>query len=361
MKLYPYIFLITVLVFSSCSGDSEGTPSNTNDWLVDQDLVFDGGVGRDGIPSIDAPQFSSVNDINFMNSDDLILGIRVGDEVKGYPHPVLDWHEIVNDEISNSKYALTYCPLTGTGIGWDRVINGEETTFGVSGLLFDTNLMPYDRASSSTWSQQQLRCVNGANIGQRARLYSFVETTWATWKEAYPESQVLNTNTGINRSYGSYPYGDYRTNNAALLFPITTDDDRLPAKERVLGIRENDAFKIYPFNSNTVDSTVTVSSAGVNPYLINLDRDVHMGQDLLIVSSNELNILVGFKVGDTAEYTALTNEDFPYLFADQNGVKYDLFGYPDSTSASSLDLAEQFIGYWFSWGTFYPNVDIFES
>ena len=69
--------------------------------------------------------------------------MKEDNEVKIYPHPILDWHEIINDGIGDKKYALTYCPLTGTSLAWDRTINGQETTFGVSGLLYNTNLMPY--------------------------------------------------------------------------------------------------------------------------------------------------------------------------------------------------------------------------
>jgi len=274
------------------------------------------------------------------------MGIRVGDEIKGYPHPVLDWHEIVNDDIGDVSFALTYCPLTGTGIGWDRNINGRNTTFGVSGLLFETNLMPFDRETESIWSQQRLECVNGELSGQKAQLHSLVEMSWESWKAAFPNSQVLNTDTGFSRNYNRYPYGDYRLNNSAFLFPISRTDNRLPAKERVLGVRIGESFKAYPFD---------ITNAGLEVIF-----DTHAGTDLLVARHTRRNFIVAFSNIAADSFIALGEEEFPLIIADQNGVKYDVLGFPEGGGAP-LTLSEQFIGYWFSWGTFYPDLPLFEG
>jgi len=141
-------------------------------------------------------------------SCNLVIGFAQGDDARAYPHFILDWHEIVNDRVGDIHIAVTYCPLTGTGIGWEREINGSVTTFGVSGLLFNSNLIPYDRNTDSNWSQIRLDCVNGDLIGTEAETHVLVETTWKTM---YPKTLVMSMNTGYNRSYGNYPYGNYRT------------------------------------------------------------------------------------------------------------------------------------------------------
>ncbi|MFT6807329.1 MAG: hypothetical protein ACJA01_000549 [Saprospiraceae bacterium] len=227
MKYINFLSIAIFILFISCSEEEPETVNTlqvTNPavegWLIPKDQVRDGGVGIDGIPSIDDPKFTVATEVDYLEPDDLILAIRVGTEIKAYPHSILDWHEIINDRIGNESIALTYCPLTGTGIGWDRIINEQETTFGVSGLIYNTNLMPYDRATNSTWSQQRLLCVNGLNIGMPPELHTFIETKWSTWLTAYPESQVLNTDTGFDRDYKIYPYNDYRTNNDNIIFPV---------------------------------------------------------------------------------------------------------------------------------------------
>ncbi len=349
--LHYYIFVIFILSLSCTDEAVIQTPGNPipepQEWLVPEDLVFDGGPGKDGIPSIDKPKFTSAAQVDFLKDQDLVLGIQIGDEIKVYPHPILDWHEIVNDRIGEESIALTYCPLTGTGIGWDRIINGDETTFGVSGLLYNTNLMPYDRATNSTWSQQRLDCVNGENIGLKATLHSFIETTWKTWKQAYPSSLVLNTDTGFDRNYTRYPYGDYRTNHNNIIFPVTNEDNRLDAKERVLGVRINEVFKAYPFN----------------PDKSNIEKinDSLEGEKLIIVRSTTKNYIVAFNYPlDGSLLNALSEEKFPAILEDSNGTQYDLFGKALDKSGKNLERPEQFIGYWFSWAAFYPEIEIFE-
>ena len=349
MKKLHIPILLLCLWSISCGDDGNFTQPTSpiaSDWLIPQNEVFNWGPGKDGIPSIDNPRFTKASEVDYLAGSDLVLGIRVGDVVKAYPHPILDWHEIVNDRIGEESIALTYCPLTGTGIGWDRVIEGSETEFGVSGLLYNTNLMPYDRASNSTWSQQRLDCVNGSLKGTKAELHAFIETSWSTWKEAFPDSEVLNLNTGFNRNYNQYPYGDYRTDNQTLLFPVSNLDDRLPAKERVLGVKVSSGFVAYPFNDDNSDS--------------DLVEDTFNGQNLIVVRSRRHNYLAAFiKPENDLSYNLADPGDFPVLLKDSDGTSYDLLGYATDQSGKKLMLSEQFIGYWFSWGTFYPNIDLF--
>ena len=164
---------------SSCETDNKppgGRNNNSNaggDWLIPQGEVRDGGPGKDGIPALVAPQRVTINDPtnHYLTDDDLVLGFYNEGSVVAYPHAILDWHEIINDRVGGQAIAVTYCPLTGTGIGWGSILNGEETTFGVSGLLYNSNLIPYDRKSGSNWSQIRLECVNGPLIGVDAQLY----------------------------------------------------------------------------------------------------------------------------------------------------------------------------------------------
>ncbi len=348
-------FLLTFSCFLvlSCSDDSDptlgqGINNNNNaasDWLIPENLVFDGGPGKDGIPSIDRPRFSKASEIDFLHDRDLILAIKIGDEIKAYPHPILDWHEIVNDDIGGEKIALTYCPLTGTGIGWSRIINDRETTFGVSGLLYNSNLMPYDRLTNSTYSQQRLDCVNGSEIGSKPELFSFAEVTWQNWRDAYPESLVLNTDTGINRDYGRYPYGNYRSSNSTL-FPITNNDNRLPKKDRLLGVRVGDTFKAYPFDSKVGNQLI---------------EDQIEGADVLVVRNTQRNFIVSFFPEPGLTYTAVSDDQFPVVIEDSNNVRYDILGTAIDLRSEGLEKPVQFIGYWFSWPTFYEDLEIYEG
>jgi len=230
------------------------TPNSTEGWLVPQNEVLGGGPGLDGIPSLQNPErvdiqsMYGVNGNNFLEEDDLVVGIRVGDEIRAYPHRVMDWHEIINDDFAEEKLALIYCPLTGTATAWNRNVNGSVTTFGVSGLLYNTNIMPFDRTTLSFWSQMRGDCINGDLIGMEVDIYPVFETSFRTWRGLFPNSEIVTTETGFQRDYTDYPYGDYRTNEQ-LIFPVSNLDKRLSLKERVLGVIVNGKAKTYRLQS----------------------------------------------------------------------------------------------------------------
>ena len=222
----------------------------TNNWLVPHNEVRSGGPGKDGIPAISTPEFGSVAQSIFMEKSDFIVGISDGSNIKAYPHDVLDWHEIVNDGIGQIDYSVIYCPLTGTATAWDRNVDGKVTSFGVSGLLYNTNIIPYDRATDSNWSQLFDKAIFGKNKGEKPKTYMVLETTWQTWQKLYPDSKIMNFNTGYNRNYGNYPYGDYR-DNSRLIFPVKYLDSRLHAKERVHAVIINGKARVYRFEEFT--------------------------------------------------------------------------------------------------------------
>ena len=215
-------------------------------WLIPSNEVFNGGPGKDGIPALQNPEFEKRNDIAYLNDEDLILGLVVGSEARAYPHKILDWHEIINDEIQGRDIVISYCPLTGTGIGWDQSFHGKSSTFGVSGLLYNSNLLPYDRETDSYWSQIRLDCVKGSRKGEKIETIQLIETTWKTWSSMFPETRVVTTNTGYSRNYSRYPYGNYKTSED-LIFPISKDDNRLHPKEVVHGVIINDKATVYRY------------------------------------------------------------------------------------------------------------------
>lgn len=360
MQKLNFIALIACLIFlGACSEETAtnptigGTTSNDNEWLVPVNEVRDGGPGKDGIPSIENPNFSSIAEIDFLDLDDLVIVLKSGDEVKAYPHPVLDWHEIANEELATGEsLSLTYCPLTGTAIGWNATINGQKTTFGVSGLLYNSNLMPYDRATNSTWSQMSHISVNGPLSGEEIETIHLVEMEFNTLRELYPNAQVMNTNTGFNRSYDRYPYGDYKTNNQSLIFPVNNSDSRILNKERVLGVVVNEEVMTYQFKSFESET-------------VNVVQNNFQGKKLVIIGSKEKNFLTAYESiledGTELTFTAIQDE-LPVVVIDNEGNKWDVLGNAISGPRMGQKLPEvlNYIGYWFSWAAFNENLEIYE-
>ncbi len=331
-----------------------GSSSGGLDWLVPVDEVFDGGPGKDGIPALEDPEMVSASEGSYLSESELVVGFKSGSDVRAYPHVILDWHEIINDTYPDQKLAITYCPLTGSATAWDATINGQPTTFGVSGLLYQTNLMPYDRLTNSTWSQMRLDCVNGELIGVEAQTYQVVETTWSTWKEMYPETKVNSMNTGFSRDYQRYPYvsgnQDYRTSNSFFLFPFSPNDNRLPAKDRVLGVIIGEEVKVYPIAN--LEDRVTVI------------EDSFMGTFLVIVGDRTKNFIVAFE-SNTGEGPGLqlsaVQDRLPVVMEDTEGNEWSIFGEALSgpRTGARLKSTRSLIGYWFTFGSFYPTPEIF--
>ncbi len=111
-----------------------------------------GGPPKDGIPAILNPIFVQAKMASFLHDEDRVLGLSDGNQAKAYPVKILNWHEIVNDTIGGKPVLVTYCPLCGTGIGFDPVVNGRPVTFGVSGLLYQSDLVMYDHQPSTVRS-----------------------------------------------------------------------------------------------------------------------------------------------------------------------------------------------------------------
>jgi hypothetical protein len=214
--------------------------------LVPINEIHQGGPPRDGIPALDNPLFLPAQHAEFLQEDDYILGMSRNGISKAYPIRILNWHEIVNDHFGQEAVVISYCPLCGTGIAYSAYINGQARNFGVSGLLYNSDLLLYDRESESLWSQIEGKAISGPLKGRRLNPLTVLHTTWSEWRKQHPGSLVLSTETGHRRDYGRDPYDGYQ-DSEALYFPVKHLDRRYHPKERVIGVELNGVFKAYPF------------------------------------------------------------------------------------------------------------------
>ncbi len=97
--------------------------------------------------------------------------------------------------------------MTGSGVGYDPIIEGKRYTFGVSGKLYKSNVLLYDHQTESLWSQILTEAVTGPKTGTDLKTFPVVETTWRSWKKQHPDTLVLSLNTGYSRNYNRDPYG----------------------------------------------------------------------------------------------------------------------------------------------------------
>jgi len=238
-----------VFIFLGLGGFSGGPSEDFgfSKHSVPLDQIHSGGPPKDGIPAILKPVFIKAAKAGFLNEQDRILGLVDGGEAKAYPIKILNWHEIVNDTLGDYPVVVTYCPLCGTGIGFYPVVNGRSLIFGVSGLLYQSDMVMYDHQSESLWSQISMEAIAGPMTGTKLTQVFLEHTTWGEWRRAHPNTEVLSTNTGLVRDYNRDPYLGY-AQRADLMFPVQQTDSRFHPKEWVLGLEVNGMFKAYPFS-----------------------------------------------------------------------------------------------------------------
>jgi hypothetical protein len=321
--------------------------------IIDRFQMADGGTGWDGIPAIEFPKFTEDLNSGSFGPQDLVAGVKVGDEVRAYPHNILNWHEVVNDQFNISggleRATLNYCPLTGSAMLWKSLMEPGDETWGVSGVLYNSNLVMYDRQTESFWSQMLEQAVIGQQVKKIPDRLQVVETTWATWQAMYPETSVLTEDTGYTRDYGAYPYGSYREDESLLFEVNNMNDRRLPRKERVLGINVGDSSKVYPINNFA--SNVEVINEMVGD--MNVVAAGSSNQNFGVVYNRELEDCT------VLEFEAVQNE-LPVVMRDNEGNKWDVFGTAVSgaRTGQQLQKTNSYIAYWFAWTAFFPHVQI---
>jgi len=215
--------------------------------LIDPRDIYHGGPERDGIPAIDRPRFlaGSARE-GALDPDERVMGVNYNGIAKAYPIRILDQHEIVNDWFLDTPLTITFCPLCGTGMVFLAEVGDRTLQFGVSGLLYNSDVLLYDRSTESLWSQIMRTAVTGPLKGEQLTQVPAQHTTWGGWLKDHPESLLLSRETGFRRDYDAEPYYDYKR-LPMVMFPTVHHDLRIPGKSWVVGIAHGDEALAIPF------------------------------------------------------------------------------------------------------------------
>lgn len=207
---------------------------------ADSDVPFDSIMqacpARDCIPSIDQPMFVNVKSVDYLQDDDLLLVITHNKITRAYPTRILDHHEIVNDMFGTDPVAVTYCPLCGSGLAFDRRHGGQVLEFGVSSLLHNSDLIMYDRQTESLWQQITGGSFAGKSRGSQLKSLPLSVVEWKGWSEQNPYAEVLTVADIKSDAYMKDAYGDYATNDR-LYMPVSATDARLHPKRVIYAMK----------------------------------------------------------------------------------------------------------------------------
>jgi hypothetical protein len=225
--------------------------------LLPVDQILPGGPPKDGIPALTYPETETAEVAGrWLKARDQVLGIVLHGQARAYPVRILNWHEIVNDRLNKHSFVITFCPLCGSGTAFD-----SSDLFGVSGLLYQSDVLLYDRKTESLWSQLMMQAVAGPRTGETLDILPIEHTQWSTWKARHPDTTVLSRNTGFHRDYDRNPYAGYESTENTY-FPVNHRDSRLHAKTWVIGLSLDNRHKAWTLDSLKKSGSRTESWRG---------------------------------------------------------------------------------------------------
>ena len=236
--------------FAAVQGGSArraASPFDFSNATVPKEEIRSGGPPKDGIPALSKPKLIAAQAASYLAPEDRVIGVVMGGEARAFPLRILNFHEIVNDRLGDQPIAVTYCPLCDSAAVFDRNTPRGLREFGVSGLLYNSNVLMYDRddEAESLWSQLKTEAIAGVQVRSRLKLLPVELTTWSDWQSRHPTTTVLSNETGHGRDYSHSPYSGY-FQTPRLMFPVTPTSDRLPAKEKILGVQSGGKTRAYP-------------------------------------------------------------------------------------------------------------------
>ena len=235
---------------------------------VKSEDLLQGCHGKDCIPAISNPKFDNVGDVAWLADEDTVLTISHKGINRAYPQKIMNWHEIINDTVASDPIAITFCPLCGSAVAFERKVDEVITEFGVSGKLHNSDLVMYDRYEGNLWQQITGEALVGpaARRNEKLRPVLLSTTTWGEWKTDHPNGEVLSRDTGHNRNYDQYPYGTYEENDE-LYFGVKGLNKQLQIKTVVYGIEIGNLAKAYP--EDVINNRQTIEDKiGTTPILI---------------------------------------------------------------------------------------------
>ena len=205
--------------------------------------------------------------------DDRVIGVERDGRARAYPLSVLRWHEIVNDDFGG-PLLVTYCPLCRSAVTAERRAGDTVTTFGVSGLLWRDNLVLYDAATDTKWSQFTATAIRGPLTGTDLSLTPSTVTTWESWRADYPDTQVLRpppeSKTLVNTVPRNYPLNGYQWYAETDSVGVDGDrlaDDRLHPKALVAGVESGADSRAFPYET-VADAGVVTDTVGSLPVVV---------------------------------------------------------------------------------------------
>ena len=338
MKYFLPFFLLSLLVVSCEKESSSITTSKqtitTDDWVVSQDYIR----GQDApYPVIENPTYLSVQEKTFP-SEELVLLFKSQEGIYVFPHSQL-LPETINDLIDDQPIAITYCPITGSGIGFNRILNNDTLTLTASGYLYNSNMAPLDIKSGAIWSQMLRQPLKG--FAQQLDAFSLLETKWKNIEDFFPDAKVFVV-----------------PEDSLISVTDRTDDidDQINPPTNVT-LSNGDRYVGLPSGLN---KTTLISYDSFGDEWSILPSALSVGSEITVIGNKKMHLILTFLKPEFKLFPI--NDRFPIIMRDDVGTEWDIFGHAFSGPRKGQKLKKPFsyVAYGFAWNNLFSKISVIE-
>jgi hypothetical protein len=237
---------------------------------------------------------------------------------------------------------------------------GVEVTFGVSGMLYNSNMLMFDTASSTLWSQLLGEGTVGTLTDVSLLRYPAPIVSFAEFQEAFPDSQVLSQETGFSRNYGRNPYVGYDDVNSSPFLFSGISDGRLPPKARVISIDRRGESVAYPFEILSAEGVVNDSIADLDIALFWKAGTASALDGSSIAGSNDVGAVGVFSRSIAGQLLSFERQGEAFVDL-ETGSTWNLLGQATAgeLAGSQLEVVVHDNTLWFAWAAFMPETRLY--
>ena len=226
-----------------------------------------------------------------------------------------------------------------------RDVNGKTLTFGVSGKLIRNSLVMYDHETGTLWSHLTGEGLEGPLAGQHLQQVLSQQTTWGRWRAEHPGTLMLDVDP-VEVEFD--PYQNYYGATDAGVVGRKRADNRLPVKEKVIGVRLGGEVKAYSFTALARDRVVNDTVGGV-PLVVIFDGGSFSGA---VYRRDPAGSPLAFSPGPDA-FSMVDRE----TGSTWDGLSGKATRGPDAGMV--LDPVQITYSFWFGWVDFFPNTQVY--
>lgn len=319
-------------------------------------------IPRDNIPALSEPEVETFESASEWLADvEPVIAVEIEGVARAYPLQILMWHEIANDELNGVPVAVTYCPLCNSALVFDSRVNGEVYNFGVSGLLRNSDLIMFDRTTESLWQQFTGEGIVGLHAGDQLTILPSALISFADFRDAYPDGDVLSVNTGHARNYGVNPYGGYdKEGTEPFLFDPRALDDRLDPVMRIVGVEVDETYKAYPYDALSEVGVINDVVAGQELVIFHQFGTASAMGDSVIATADDIGATGVFIPEADGQVLTFISED-GLITDEQTGSVWNITGLAveGELAGAQLERSISTDHFWFSWAAFFPDTEIY--